>query len=718
MRARTPAALGLGLLATATIGCTQAPGTEPIQRWRAHYAAVERELLAHVPPGLGAEALRARGECIEVLRLYRERGEFPRQDGPGLAPRFVDAEGRRCAVAELLHASGHDAMVARIAREANGAWVVELGADPELSLWLTHSGLTLAEAARIQTPAGCSSCDAVPPGGGDPPEPSSPGSRGSPRGNAPSAPATTGSPTLALIGSSSAQPPEDAWWVWWEYNKLAHLEVRGLERRLAERVQGSRAQAAEMTEPLRRPRTPLLAPLLQDPDARVRAAAALAFGRVARGEEVLALLTLFEDPSRTVRESALFGLGASGSSEGAQVLLALLEHGGAQRAELAPITPRAVPLAILALAKGRRAGMDPGLAPAVARMAQRAPEAAREAAQRALCAFQRLAPDPEVERVVLGWLEDPRSSRWVRAAAIEALGDSRDPLVLGRLLSHLGGHDLDLRRSAALALGRSPQPLASASLMTAYELESEPLTRGFLLLAIGQRGGVRARDLLIEELERGPLAVEPWAALGLGLLARGAAQVDPEIRRALLERSKHTKREGSRPALGIALGLARVVEAGPLARRTLSESPSLRERGYAATTLALLGRSEDREFLRDQLGREPSDFVRTTIAQALSTLGGAEDAVRLSRALGELADPGLQGVAAASLGQLGEVAALALLEQLLLEPGTPPLVRATALDGLGVLLEHGDPLALPVITQGSNYALYEDWELELFLRAL
>jgi len=512
-------------------------------------------------------------------------------------------------------------------------------------------------------------------------------------------------------------PAEEAWWVWWEFNKLAYLEVRGLERRLEARVPGAPAEVARLTDPLRRVRAPYLLQALQDPEANVRASAALAFGRAAHGEEVLALITLFEDPSQRVRESALFGLGASGTSEAAQVLLAVLEHGGGQRAGLDPITPHALPLAILALAKGRRARMDPALAPAVARMAMRAPEPMREQALWALCAFQRIAPDPALEAVAEALLGDRTRSRWLRAAAIEALGSSASPAVLAQLLGCLNGRDLELRRSAALALARSPQALATPSLLTAYELESEPLTRGFLLLSIGQRGGLAARDLLLEALERGPLAVEPWAALGLGLLAHAAPAPDPKIESALLACAARTRKEGSRPALGIALGLARVTVAGPLARRTMVESASLRERAYAATTLALLGGDENRDFLRRQLALEPSDFVRATAAQALSTLGEAEDAPRLSRALGELGDPVLQGVAAASLGQLGEAAALEPLDALL-RGARGSLARATALDGLGLLLEHGDPLALPAITQASNYTLYEDWELDLFLRAL
>ncbi len=695
------------------------PGTDEVALWRAHYERVERELRTHVPAGLDGPALAARARLIEALADYRERGDFTRQiQVPGaLLPQFVDAEGRRCAVAELLHASGQEALIERVRAANNSAWIADLAHDPGFRAWLRTHGLDLEEVARIQTPAFEGPADRVPPGGGAPSAgPGDAPERPGPPSGAP--PAGAAGPVAVSVSSSAraGERPLDAWWVWWEFNKLVYLGVQGMEGRLVSEASRTSADAALMTEPLRTVRSPILLAALRDPDALVRASAALALGRVARERAVAPLVQMLGDPSQRVREHALFGLGASGTSTGARVLLALLEHGGSVSAEGELVSPRAMPFAILALAIGRREGMEPALARSVALFAPRAPDSMRDGALWAACLFHRLAPSPSTEALALEVVQDARAARFVRAAAIEALGPSADPKTLARLQDLLVGRNLELRRSAALALGRSPQALALPALMTAYELEGEPLARGFLLLSIGMHGGPAARDLLLEALAQGPIAVEPWAALALGIQARTSG--DTAIRKGLRAALPQARNEDSRPALLLALGLARDPAVEPVARATLEGSPSPRDRGYAATALALLGGSGNRDHLRARLPAERSNFVRATIAQALSTLGNADDAPGIFEALTGLSDPGLKAVTAASLGLLGAPAALPELDELAREATVSALVRATALDGLGLLLERGEPLVLPEASQGANYAVYEDWAFDLFQLAL
>ncbi len=689
------------------------PRADSIERWRAHYERVERELLRYEPCGLSSAQRAARAGSIDALRAYRERGDFARQrvDRRALVPQFVDAEGRRCAVAELLHASGRDDLVERVRAAANDAWITDLGGDRAFLGWLQESGLELAEAARIQTPAFEGPGDYIAPGGdraggvGAPPSAAS-----GPRRALPPVPIIA-APAPAAPAARRPAETLDAWWMWWEFNKLSYLEVQGLEERLALEKGWSPAEIAAMTDPLRRARETLFLEELRSADALVRASAALAFGRIARERAVPALVHQLEDPSLRVREHALFGLGASGTSEAARVLLALLEGGGSFAGGGEPVSPRAVPLAILALAVGRRSGMEPAIALDVARLAPRASEPIRDRALWAACVFQRLASSSATEALARRLLADATQPRFVRAAAIEALGESDDPKTLAALQHALVGRDLELRRSAALALGRSPQVLALPALMTAYELESEPLARGFALLSIGAQGGPRARDFLLEAFTDGPRAIEPWAALALGIHARGSDDV--LVKRKLLEAAPRVRNEDSRPAVLLALGLAREGAAIPLALATLERAPSARERGYAATTLALLG-AANRAPLRGRLAAERSGFVRATIAHALATLGDPLDAPALFDALSGLADPGLKAVTAAALGLLGAPTALAALDELARREGGSNLVRATALDGLGLLLERGEPLVLPEASEGANYALYEDWVFDLF----
>jgi hypothetical protein len=112
---------------------------------------VEGELRSSAPATLTAAQAEQRALAIERLRQYIEAERYPTNDlSEETTPIFVDRQGARCAVAALLEASGHGALVERIARTNNLAYVRELADDRELQAWLAANGVTLAEAARIQ----------------------------------------------------------------------------------------------------------------------------------------------------------------------------------------------------------------------------------------------------------------------------------------------------------------------------------------------------------------------------------------------------------------------------------------------------------------------------------------------------------------------------------------------------------------------------------------
>src|SRR5213075_2801225 len=143
----------------------------------------------------------------------------------------------------------------------------------------------------------------------------------------------------------------------------------------------------------------------------------------------------------------ILALGEAGSWR-AQHVLSWLAGFGHRSGESAPVSALAQPLAVIALGLARGGVLG-------------------EEAKR-LAANER---DPAL-----------------RCRAIESLGNHGDDKVMGPLMRELSGRNLAARRSAALALARVGSDLATPGLMTAFELEKEQLTRGFLLLAIGQRG--------------------------------------------------------------------------------------------------------------------------------------------------------------------------------------------------------------------------------------
>jgi hypothetical protein len=121
-------------------------------RIRRHFDSVLVELRAPVARALTDAQRLARAEHIRRLAEYRDAGSFPHNhDFPGAAiPYFVDHRGVHCAVGYLLQQSGRSDIVARVRAADNNVRVPALAGDTAFTNWLDASGLTLAEAARIQ----------------------------------------------------------------------------------------------------------------------------------------------------------------------------------------------------------------------------------------------------------------------------------------------------------------------------------------------------------------------------------------------------------------------------------------------------------------------------------------------------------------------------------------------------------------------------------------
>src|SRR5205085_4971519 len=134
------------------------PGS--VRRWWRRFAKVptywhllcaELELRAADTRALPGAWRQARQRTLDRLRDYRRRREFPHNSGAAKAysPCFIDDEGRQCAVAYLMHASGAAEAALGVARVANYARLPDMRSDA-LDTWAAASGLTRAELARIQ----------------------------------------------------------------------------------------------------------------------------------------------------------------------------------------------------------------------------------------------------------------------------------------------------------------------------------------------------------------------------------------------------------------------------------------------------------------------------------------------------------------------------------------------------------------------------------------
>lgn len=140
------------LLSLCAAGCAESPDRTPeVARVHAHLARVEAELRATPTEALSAPQRHARASTLDLLHRYALAERYPTNDvQPGLTPIFISRDGARCAMAALLEATGHAALVQRIAATDNLVRIAALAHDAELGAWLTEHGLTLSEAARIQ----------------------------------------------------------------------------------------------------------------------------------------------------------------------------------------------------------------------------------------------------------------------------------------------------------------------------------------------------------------------------------------------------------------------------------------------------------------------------------------------------------------------------------------------------------------------------------------
>ena len=121
-------------------------------RLRTHFDSVLIELRARDVSSLTADQRDSRDGLIEWLAEYRVAGRFPLNDRYANEPTpiFRDARGATCAMAYLIERSGRADIVDRIAETRNLAYIGELTDDAALVAWLDRSGLSVAEAARIQ----------------------------------------------------------------------------------------------------------------------------------------------------------------------------------------------------------------------------------------------------------------------------------------------------------------------------------------------------------------------------------------------------------------------------------------------------------------------------------------------------------------------------------------------------------------------------------------
>lgn len=120
-------------------------------RVRNHLRIVEKELRQKNVSHLSLELQRERTKNIDRLHEYWTSGLYPKNPDflDRRVPYFKDASGTPCAMAYLIEQSGYQALVNSVARSNNHVYINDVKDGPVID-WVNDSGLTKAEAARVQ----------------------------------------------------------------------------------------------------------------------------------------------------------------------------------------------------------------------------------------------------------------------------------------------------------------------------------------------------------------------------------------------------------------------------------------------------------------------------------------------------------------------------------------------------------------------------------------
>jgi HEAT repeat protein len=655
------------------------------------------------------------------------------RDFPGArVPYFVDADGRRCAVANLLDRTGGEALVTSVASRLNHAYVADLADEPELAAWLDRVGLTLEEAARIQAPmkhkpskqktfgsvpvisnpgvkggtsraGGASTSTGGTPGAAT--AASAPRDGGTRGGASTSASDAGGAPTFTSAG-------DEDWFLWWEMNKLHFLTPNRLrEARADSQTYSFRSSHGRVgAEQARAELLPALRELVRADDALLRARAAVALGRIGGADAVAHLTPLLEDEALVVRHAALLALGATGAMQAAPLLLHVAGHGSLPDRPEAGISPWARPIAVLSLGIGRRHGLSDVVDGFVTDLAERTRAAdgtSSDDLATAAMLYHVLSPNEDVGAWATTLVDDEGRGASARCRAAETLRGAGDPSLLPLLTRALGGSDLQLRRSAALGLGALPHPLVRAELQTAFELEEEPVARGFILIALAEQGGEEAAAFLAKVARKGSTLDRPWAALALGLHARTSG--DQVALDAIRDGLRNDRNRSVKGAWMLASGIARDVESAPSLRRAVDRESDPRDRMFAALALGMIGDDEARPVLAARLERETAPIAIVGLSQALGAFGEENDAPVLLRTVRDVEQPQLQALLSVAMGFHGTQGSLTGLLEIARDERGSAASRAAAVDALGLMLDPFEGLVLADVSSDANFHAFPGW---------
>ncbi|MEW6742187.1 MAG: hypothetical protein AB1486_05470 [Planctomycetota bacterium] len=602
--------------------------------------------------------------------------------------------------------------------------------------------------------------DLVPPNPGTGGSPGAP-SPGSPKGASTGAP-IPGSRTGPVVSSGGRRSPAgtqtgarrrtveagfDRWEYWWICNRGVYFDLRsrlasaGVISGSAGYLLGSGGGGGALTSrrlTLQQFRTEILpalvAAVLED-DADLVDSSVLAIARSLPEEEATvalpAIVTTLGHKQTSAREAATLALGVLGSNAARPILLALASDAQQGRTYLrrsgnVPTMLRA--FASLAL------GMigDPQDIPFLKRIVTQEIDPTSDIKVCALLALGMYQQDhPEIVPFLLEIMERRDLRPVVCAQAPIALSrlpgfEARRAALPGLLRAvRSPGTDVDLRRSCIIALGRLATMEDAEVLDALYRLvdvEVDAQCRYFALIALGQIGSRDVRfpperevnhrhleTVLLTELTQSKRdGHRPWAALALGVYARGHLDSHAGLARLAATKLAETFQETSDPshqaAIALALGLSGATETGPLLLETLEESRNGPLRGHLAVALGLMGFTQAAESVRAILSERGATWeLRLNLARGLALLNDLPSIPIMIEMLEKSRTLSDSAALVQAIGLLGDERAVKPLLAILVDPSRPGVLRGFAAVGLGLLAEKTPtPWNVPLLA-GLNY---------------
>jgi HEAT repeat protein len=511
-----------------------------------------------------------------------------------------------------------------------------------------------------------------------------------------------------LLDRKSTDDPA-RWEKWWQCNKEDYLIPRAVLAPdvVVDAYTGTLGPPVE--HEIRNAVIPLLLQALRDTDHQVRAAAALALGKVGDWREIKPLLGALADRERTVSEAAILALGLLGESSVEHYLKEVFNDTTRNSRE------RAMAAIALGYSGGdtARAVLFDNLGSTIdAEGRSRVPtvESARVLGAALWAGADRkdgtMDRSPLVASLIQRALSAPTlRDRMILGIGTAALSKPRDPGSVQFLLKGLSDPRADVRAGCAIAAGRvvkADDRRSVATLIAAVAAEAEVTPRRLMLISLGRIGGPDARKRLLIELDSNMRQDRAFAGLALGI--SGATDLAPRIRREFEVASD----DSLKGAMAIALGLMHDPEAlkvvGDVARS--KGNPELlrnlmwffaldRGRGSATVVEQVLAEAKVAE-------------VHEAGCVALGLIGELDSQNALIRHLVGTGPVTLRGSAAIGLGRMGDRRAVTPLSKIVQATQEPQIVRSQAVAALGILCQRNPYPPFSRVAIDSNFDVDND----------